>query len=142
MPLSDAQALDEIFELLQIAWNANEDSEDVPLLYEDTCQERPTSGAYALAGFYTVDVPRVTLSPHAQKRYTTVGIVTVQIRCPRGDGKTLAGQLAAVARDAFRGKRTANGVVFSRVRIKDAGIDGTYTLTNVIADFEFDSVGE
>ena len=141
MPMDHTQARDEMLGLLEAAWQLDADSTNVVLLFEDDARPRPDSGAYAVAAVRFVDVPRVTLGgENGQKRYTSTGLVTVQIRTPQGDGYTLSDKLSRVARDAFRGNRSSGGAVFSRVRIKSEGADGTYMLTNVIVDFEYDEV--
>lgn len=140
--LTDKDARDEILALLETAWQADADSTNLPLLYENTTASRPADGsAYAVALIRKVDNIQATLANETgQRRFRTFGIVTVQIRTPQGDGYTLSDKLSRVARDAFRGRRTSNGVVFTRARVKEAGADGTYALVNVIADFEYDEI--
>lgn len=140
--MTDTEARDDILSTLSAAWDADGDSWAVPLGFMDAVPSRPEDGsAWALASVSKAASFQATLSSETgQMRHRTVGTVMVQIRTPQGDGYTLSDKLSRVARDAFRGKRTAGGVVFSRSRVREGGIDGTYTLVNVLADFEYDEI--
>lgn len=78
-----------------------------------------------------------TLGGVGHRRFSRAGIVMVQVMTPFGDGFTLDDTLATVARNAFEGVSTPNGVWFRRVAVKDIGKTGGYYQTNVTADFEF-----
>jgi hypothetical protein len=46
-----------------------------------------------------------------------------------------------VAKDAFQGVETApDAVTFRNVRINEGGQDGSWTITSIIADFEWDEI--
>lgn len=140
MSLTDAQARDEILGALNTAWTAG--AGGVPLIFEDTLQARPSDGsAWAFAFVRKVDSLQATLAAaDGRKRWRTFGMVTVLVRTPQGDGHVQSDALCDAARNAFRGKRTPGGVVFTNSRVREEGIDGVYTLVTVIADFEYDEI--
>jgi len=76
-----------------------------------------------------------------KRRYARFGSITIAIFTPVGDGLKLADDFVRVAMSAFEGVDLApTGVVFLNVRFSEVGPDGTYMLTNVLADFEYDEV--
>lgn len=76
------------------------------------------------------------------RRFVRPGIVTVQVFSPisRGGGLTLAQNLAIIARDAFEGVGTADGIWFRNVRIQEIGLSGAWFQMNVTAEFEYDEM--
>jgi hypothetical protein len=77
-----------------------------------------------------------------QKRYTSSGLVFVQLFCPKSYQRSFEiGQtLAKLARDSFRGKSTDGGIWFRNVRINELPPEELYQRFNVIADFEYDEI--
>lgn len=77
-----------------------------------------------------------------KKRYTTYGLVFVQIFCPRNlalayrQGKLL-GELA---KSAYRGTSTPGGVWFRNATLKPLQPENSYIRFNVSAQFEYDSL--
>ena len=144
--LTDSEAQDETFAMLQAAWDAASPlTDDVPLLYENTNEERPdATGAvspWAYAQWQRATSRESSLAGvDGQKRFTTTGLVSVQLFAPIGDGGALLRSLGRVFQTAFRGKRTEGGVVFSRVRVKDVGASGPWWYNLALAEFQFDEV--
>jgi hypothetical protein len=147
MPLTHLQAQDDICGALAATWAGNGATSPYPLLFENTGEQRPSPTADVVLPWAWAQVRRVT-SPQSsltsddagRKRYTTRGFVGVQIFTPRGDGSTGALTVGTVVEGAFKGKRTANGVVFSHVRLKEIGPSGPWMQSDVEADFEYDSI--
>lgn len=78
-----------------------------------------------------------TLGGVGRRRFTRAGVVIVQVMTPFGDGFTLDDVLATVARNAFEGVSTPNGVWFRRVTAREVGKTGGFHQTNVTAHFEY-----
>lgn len=78
-----------------------------------------------------------TLGGAGRRRFSRAGVVMVQVMAPFGDGFTLGDALVTVARNAFEGVSTPNGVWFRRVSVKDVGKTGNFYQTNVTANFEY-----
>ena len=71
--------------------------------------------------------------------YENDGLVFVQIFCPSDDTKSdeYGRKLAAVARDAFRGKRTPGGVVFRNARVNELPAEPQWVKFNSVAEYEY-----
>lgn len=78
-----------------------------------------------------------------QKRYTTNGLVFVQIFCPKSNARAneLGKLLSVVARNSFRGKMTDNKVWFRKARINELPQEDLFYRFNVIAEFQYDELG-
>ena len=73
------------------------------------------------------------------RRFEKFGIVQVQIFTPLTTRNLiLAEELADVAKSAFEGISTANGIWFQGTRILEVGADDSWFQTNVIANFRYD----
>jgi len=77
------------------------------------------------------------------KRYTTRGLLSVQIFVPRlltnsGTTRNALGQLVQLA---YRGITTPNGIWFRNVTLKELPADARYNRCNVVSDFQYDEVG-
>jgi hypothetical protein len=73
-------------------------------------------------------------------RWARAGTLTVQIFVPRGNGLSLAYQLAKIVGDSLEGGATPSGVWFRNVRLVEAGADGNFEQLNIKADFTYDEV--
>ena len=135
------QANTDIHTTFRTAWLADPSSVNIPVLYSDVPSDPPDVGAWARVSVKSTDRSQVTLvGDTGSRRFRGLGLVTVEIYTPRGDGKTLALTLAKVAVDAFEGVSTTNGVIFRRVRPVDVGPDANKYHYNVLAEFEYDEV--
>lgn len=143
-----AQAVDDINQMFLDAWNAGTPAVNggvVPEIRWFATEEGaiPSSTVpWARVTATHNDSVQRSLGGPGQRRFERRGIVTVQIFTPRGRGQglSLAQQLATIARDAFEGKASPNGVWFQRVVVKDIGIDGPWEQTNVVATFLHDEI--
>lgn len=78
-----------------------------------------------------------------KKRYTTSGLIFVQIFCPKSDSRAMerGRALAVVARNAFRG-HTASGVVwFRNAHVNELPPEELALRFNVVAEYEYDELG-
>jgi hypothetical protein len=134
------QARDEILGVFKTAWDAG--GGGAPVLYWDTSQEKPDSGAWARVTVRHAEGDQATLSGETgNRRFRHFGVVIVEVYTPTGDGLAASDSLALVAKGAFEGVTTSPGrVIFRRARINEIGQDGQWFHTNVLADFEYDEV--
>jgi len=142
MSATPKQARDEILAKFHEAWDADETSAEVPVLYSDIAQDVPAEGAWARVTVRHASGNQATLSSGiGQRRFRHEGAVIVQIFTPFNDGMEDSDDLAAIAKQAFEGEVTSPGrVIFRRVRINEIGQDGQWFQTNVLADFEYDHI--
>lgn len=77
------------------------------------------------------------------RKFSRVGLVTVQVFQPllNMGGLSVVQKLAIIARDAFEGKSTTDGIWFQNVKTKTIGSDskGWYQI-NVLASFTYDEL--
>lgn len=142
MPIADiTTARDEILDHFTTAWNAQ--TPPVPLLlYDDRHEDLPNDAAYARITVRHALMDQQTVGGNTgSRRFRRFGVVTVQIFAITGDGLQEADRLATIAHDAFEGQKTGDDRVFFRnVRINEVGQEGPWFQTNVIADFDWDTV--
>lgn len=74
------------------------------------------------------------------RRYTTDGILIVELYALSGDGRSAVQSLGETVLTAFRGQRTAGGVWFRRERVNPVGPDGVWWHENAIIEFQYDTV--
>lgn len=137
-----SQARDDMLSTLRTAWQADVSSKDLPVDWPDVPFTPPESGAWARVALRYTGGGQATLANHeGVRRYENLGTVIVQVFTPAGEGQVLSDYLANVIKDAYRGVRTTNGVVFRNVRGPfEVGTEGSWYQVNVMADFEYDEV--
>ena len=74
------------------------------------------------------------------RRYTTDGLLIVELYALSGDGRSAAQTLGQTVLAAFRGQKTAGGVWFRRARVNDIGADGAWYHVNAVVEFQYDTV--
>jgi hypothetical protein len=134
------QARDLINGALKAAVDAHNtaNSTSYQVFYDDVDKaEKDAKGAHFRIFIKHSDGGQLTLGGTGSRRFSRVGILIVQVMTPFGDGFTLADTLATLARNAFEGVSTPNGVWFRRVAAKEIGKTGGYYQTNVTANFEY-----
>ena len=134
------QARDEIHGLLKAAVDAYNTAHaaSYQVFYDDVDKaEKDAKGAHFRAFVRHGDGGQDTLGGAGRRRFSRTGVVTVQVMTPFGDGFTLSDALATVARNAFEGTSTANGVWFRRVTANEIGKTGGFQQVNVTASFEY-----
>lgn len=140
MGLTLAEARDEINGALKAAVDAYNATvtPDIPVFWDDVDKaEQDAKGAHLRAFVKHNEGDQLTLGGVGSRRFMRAGVVIVQVMAPFGDGFTQADTLATVARNAFEGVSTPNGVWFRRVSVKEIGKTGGYSQTNVTANFEY-----
>lgn len=140
MSLTNAQARDEIMAALKVAVDAYNlaNNPDIPVIWEDVEKaEQGAKTAHMRAFIQFNEGDQITLGGVGSRRFMRAGVVIVQVMTPFGDGFTLADVLGTVARNAFEGVSTPNGVWFRRTAVRSVGKTGGFQQTNVTANFEF-----
>lgn len=140
--LADARdAMQKLLKDAVDAYNAA-NGKTVPVLWEDT-NSQDADGARGrdvsnLRMFVRHNLgDQDTLGGAGHRRFTRAGIVMVQVLTTPGDGFTTSDALVTVARNAFEGVSTPNGVWFRRVAVKELGKVGSFNQVNVTASFEY-----
>jgi hypothetical protein len=83
-----------------------------------------------------------TLGGAGSRLFNRTGLVTIQVFIPlKKEGNlALLEQLAMVAKDAFEGNSTSEGVWFRNARIQEVGASGNVYQFNVLAEFTYDEL--
>jgi hypothetical protein len=138
MPCSMSAAHNQILGLLASALPT------LPIKYPDVA---PPDGFPPQASWGRVSIsdegqgrPPPLVGEAGSRRYTTDGILTVELYVLAGSGRREALALGQTALGAYRGQKTVGGVWFRRERVKDVGPDGAYYHVNFIAEYQYDSV--
>lgn len=74
------------------------------------------------------------------KRYERIGLLTVIIYVPGGEGLSDGYDLAKVLADAIEGKSTPGGVWFRHLNIRERSTSGDYAVLSVETLFTYDEV--
>ena len=148
MPLTYDAAADEIYGLLNDAWQAGAaafNEGEVPrIVWPYKSESAPSvDTVWARVSRQTVREGQSTLQDDGSKRYTSDGLLFVQIFAPLRDGK--AGwrlqRLAMLARDCFRGQSTPGGVWFRNMRIQELKPDAKSYQIKVVTEYQYDEIG-
>lgn len=142
MPTSIAQARDDVLTLIADA----ADDLGIPMVWEGTAgSDKPSTDdpqqSWARAGFQHVARRQTTIvGSDGNRRFTSYGLVSIQLFTPPADGLADADPTAEAFRNAIEGKSTANGVWFRNARTIEVGLSGGWWQTNILADFEYDEI--
>ena len=142
MPATLTQAHDEVLEVFDDAWSAL--ATPPPVQYPDRPPPvdpfPPVGATWARVHLTDNEGEQIGFGPAEGRRYRSMGVLTVQIFAPKGSGRSIPQALAQTVLGAFRGKTTAGGLEFFRHRARDIGPDGDWWQTNVIVEYQYDSV--
>jgi len=110
--------------------------------YDDDSKKPPKNrSAFVEVGIYHTAGHQATMGNTSTGRtFRRYGYVEVLVHTPEGDGLTLADELATIMHDALEGVTTVGGVIFRNVRATEEGKSGSFRVTNVSADFEYDQI--
>lgn len=143
------EATDTINSLLYNLWVTNSAAIAgyVPAIYWPTIElpkEPPVDKCWARISRQTVIQSQANIAgADSVRRYTTRGLVSVQIFAPRiivnSGGVCIA--LGKLVQSAYRGITTSNGLWFRNVTLKELAADTRYNRCNVVSDFQYDEVG-
>lgn len=139
MPCSMIEAHDQILALLAAALPT------LPIKYPDLAAPAgfPPQASWGRVQISDDDqgrLPPLVGSP-SNRRYTTDGLLMVDLYALAGDGRAAAQALGESVLAAYRGQKTAGGVWFRRERVKDVGPDGTWYHVNAIIHYQYDTIG-
>lgn len=150
MTATYSEALDAIYGMFKTAWDAQSVLTDAPVVYWPGVLNSvlPASDEY-WARIRATDIVqkqstlRNGLAPAERERYTAKGLVEIEIFCPMsvGDGLVQGRLLAEVARNAYRGKHSDNGVWFRDVTVTEVEPDRDWYRLHVSARYEYDEIG-
>lgn len=137
MSLTQAQARDEILEMITDVW-----PDGRTLIYDDVPGEIPdTTQMWGRATVRHLDGGASSLSGALGKqRYTRIGLLVVQIFTPTGKGLSTSDEYVKIVMDAFDGKKSPGGVWFRNGRSQEVGPDGAFYQVNVSYTFEYDEI--
>lgn len=148
--MTPAQARDEMFALLRVAWGAGAAAVvggayiPVMIWQGQEPSKAPDQGkAYGRATVLHASGSQRSLADETgAKRWDRRGVVMVQCFGPLSGGKglTIADGLANIALNAYEGKSSPGGAWFRNCRLNEVGAsDGLFQI-NVVAEFQYDEV--
>lgn len=141
MSITRTQARDEMMAVVNTALTGYDAGFDI-LWEDDDSKRRPKDRTpYTVVGVYHVAGTQTAFGTEGasrQRKFTRYGYIEVLVHTPEGDGFTLADNLATIVHDALEGTTTTGGVIFRNVRAVEGGKSGSFRVTNVTADFEYD----
>jgi hypothetical protein len=136
------EARDEILDHFTALWNAQ--TPPVPaLLYDDKVKGVPEDAPFVRITIrHTPAGGQVSVGGEVgNRRFRRFGVITVQIFTITGGGLSDADSFATIARDAFEGQSTGpDRIYFRNVNVVEIGESGVWFQTNVVVDFDYDSV--
>lgn len=152
MPLSREEAIDLMFARFRTAWNAQAAAivgyvPDVQYQGINAFAKPNTARYFARVSQRTVLESQSTLSTQCglpgQKRFTTDGLLFVQIFGPTTDKKAslLAPRLARIARNAYRSNVPGDSILYRKARIQD-GLEpeAEFVRFNVVTEYQYDEL--
>ena len=77
-----------------------------------------------------------------KRRYTTHGILFIQLFCPKSDTQSMqkGRALATLSRNGYRGMSTAGGVWFRNAKISELDAENVFNRLNVSVEYEYDEI--
>jgi hypothetical protein len=140
------QARDDVFTMFLTAWNANAafDGYVPEVRYAGTAKGPvpPAEKAWCRVTLQHTTGGQVSFGAPGGRRFERRGLMMVQLFVPTVHGRGLSDieQLATVARNAWEGLSSPNGVWFRNIRVEDVGEDGPWWNTNVMGNFIYDEI--
>lgn len=144
MPIATPTAArDAILTLFKAAIDLN--APGVIVVYDDTKTEIPTSATSEWMRVQVEHLERIQPTVGnavGLRRFRSSGLITVQIFTPYGGGLTRADLLADIVFDIFDGVSTGSGdgITFRNVTMREVGQSGNWFQSNILVDFEYDTV--
>lgn len=77
--------------------------------------------------------------PESKKRWTTEGLLVMQVRTKVGEGSQLSDLISSTIRSGFRGHSTPGGAWFRNPRKQLIGAEGGWNRVDVLVDFLYDT---
>lgn len=152
MTLAYSEAADEMLALFKAAWEAGSGAiagyiPEVRWPGVEKTAKPDSSKFWVRVSLQGIKEGQATLSNcvglNFKKRYEAKGLIFVQLFCPKSlETAVNKGRfLATVARNAFRGKTTAGGVIFRHARFSELPQEELFHRFNIVAEYEFDEIG-
>lgn len=136
---SVTEARDAILTLFKTAWDSQGGSVPVVVYDDDPAPDPNLSSEWIRVAVQHTDGEQATMGGTGNRKFSRYGQVFMAIHTKVGTGRVRADALAETANNIFEGAATGlDDVWFRNVRIIEAGSNGIYTITNVIADFTYD----
>ncbi len=138
MPATQETASDEMLAFFKTAW----DTTSLIAVYENVKGAVPTDQvSWARPVIRHAPSGNQSLTGALNKtNYERIGLMTVSVFIPNGNGLSLARSLGKTVADAFEGKKTASGVWFRNVRIVEVGPSNEWFQFNVVIEFTYDEI--
>lgn len=137
-------ARDEMLALFKAAWDADPESTGIPITWMNVVGTPPEAfdangnpQTWARATIMHTDGGSANIG---NTRFMRLGLVTVQIFTPSGQGLEKSDKLADVVLGAFEGQTTPSGVWFRGGTINEVGPSEAWHQTNVTLSFEYDQL--
>jgi hypothetical protein len=142
------EAVDQIFGIFKTAWDAGASAivgYTPEVLYPGVEEPKtmPKDKYWSRISQQTADEPQTGMrNGENGQRYTTSGLVFVQIFCPKSEslGLTNGRLLANLARNSYRGNATDCKVWFRNARIVELDPEENWYRLNVVAEYEYDEI--
>ncbi len=150
MTTTYTNAVDEMFSVVRTVWNANTAAivgyvPEMRWQGVEVSTPPPNDLYWGRTSIQTVTDQQTnvaTLDGNGKRRYTTSGLIFVQLFAPLADAQSMdkIRKLAQTVRAGFRGTTTPSSVVFRNARINELSPDGKANRINVVAEFEYDEI--
>lgn len=141
--MNEVTATDDILTMFREAWNTQANAllgyiPDVewPGVVQNTDHDK--SRCWARVEVLHNNSAQTGLGGGTNRMFTRYGLILVQVFTPRD--LLLAQQLGIIARNAFEGKTSTNGVWFRNGRMNEVGPSAAWYQVNCIVAFQFDEI--
>lgn len=141
--MNEVTATDDILTLFRDAWNLQANAllgytPDVEWPGVVQTGEHDKARCWARVEVLHNNSAQTGLGGGTNRMFTRFGLIIVQVFAPRD--LLLAQQLAIIARNAFEGFHSPNGVWFRNGRVNEVGPSESWYQTNCIVEFQFDEI--
>ena len=137
------EAFDDTMSRFKAIW----DTTGLPVIFQDVpldaaAQANIDTGTSAWARItYRPNLrDQTSLASSVAAKYTSQGIVIVEVYAPTGDGGTLGRTLSQLVETCFEGVSTNNGVWYRNTHTEYIGTEGFWTHWNILSDWSYDEV--
>lgn len=138
--LTRIQARDEMMKVVFDALKGHNANFIILAADDDSVKAPKTKIPWAEVGVYHVTGRQATMGMVNNRTFRRYGYVEIRIHTPEGDGFTMGDTLGIIVHDALEGETTPGGVIFRDVRATEDGKSGSFSVTTVTADFEYDQI--
>lgn len=146
MPTTYDAVRDQVFTIFRAIWEKQptDPGIDIPPIQWDNTEDlvNPPESGWVRVLLRHGPSSQVTLTGDTGgRRFRRLGLITIQVFAPVGEGMTDSDRFVKIILDAFEGGNTgADKILFRNVRANEIGRDGPWFQTNVLIEFEYDEV--